>query len=189
VAATRAEAPAADVELAAGVTTGRKEPAQRAKVEDIALGVPGRVDVSVDLSDQIGVSPNDVKEAVRASKVMNAVEIPADLKNALDSAEAKSAPTAQKKPPPTPAKGTPAVDTKAADAAKAEAAKAEAAAKAAEAAKAEAARKAAEATKAAEAAKAEAAKAAKSLPRSRSNPKRRQRLLRRLPRRVSAVAS
>src|SRR6185312_2594059 len=105
VAATRAEAPVADVELAAGVTTGRKEPAQRAKVEDIALGVPGRVDVSVDLSDQIGVSANDVKEAVRASKVMNAVEIPADLKNALDTAEAPpaKAATAQKKPPPTPA--------------------------------------------------------------------------------------
>lgn len=160
----RAEAPVADVELAAGVTTGRSAQPQRAKVEDIALGTPGRADVSLDLADQVGISANDVKEAVRASKVMNAVEVPADLQNALDSAEA---PVKQKKPPPTPAKGTPAVDTKvedkaaaaakAAEAAKAEAAKAEAA-------KAEAAKKAAEAEKAAAAAKAEAAKAAKPLP-------------------------
>jgi len=157
--AARAEAPVADVELAAGVTTGRSAKEQRAKVEDIALGTPGRADVSVDLADQIGISANDVKEAVRASKVMNAVEVPADLKDALEPAKQP-----QKKPPPTPAKGTPAVDTKAAEAAKAEADKAAAAAKAAEAAKAEAAKKAAEAEKAAAAAKAEAAKAAKPLP-------------------------
>lgn len=157
-ASSRAEAPVADVELAAGVTTGRSATPQRAKVEDIALGTPGRADVSVDLADQIGVSANDVKEAVRASKVMNAVEVPADLQHALDSAEAAPAKT-QKKPPPTPAKGVPAVDTKAADAAKAEAEKAAAAAKAADAAKAEAARQAAEAEKAAAAAKAAAAKA------------------------------
>ena len=156
-ASARAEAPVADVELAAGVTTGRSAQPQRAKVEDIALGTPGRADVSVDLADQIGVSANDVKEAVRASKVMNAVEVPADLQHALDTADAPA--KTQKKPPPTPAKGVP-VDTRAADAAKAEAEKAAAAAKAADAAKAEAARQAAEAEKAAAAAKAEAAKAA-----------------------------
>ncbi|MEO8842824.1 MAG: hypothetical protein ABI591_13865 [Kofleriaceae bacterium] len=106
--------PASNIELAAGVTTGRSAQQAKPKVEDIALGVPGRVDVSVDLSDQVAVSTKDVKEAVRASKVMNAVEIPDDLKNALDSAGA--APSAKpRKPPPTPAKGMPAVDPKAAE--------------------------------------------------------------------------
>src|SRR6185312_12905539 len=62
--AARAEAPVADVELAAGVTTGRSAQPARAKVEDIALGTPGRADVSLDLADQIPVSANDVKEAV-----------------------------------------------------------------------------------------------------------------------------
>ena len=76
--------PAANIELGAGVTTGRSSP--KPKAEDIALGVPGRADVSVDLSDQVAVSPKDVKEAVRASKVMNAVEIPDELKSALGSA-------------------------------------------------------------------------------------------------------
>jgi len=165
-ASSYAEAPASNVELAAGVTTGRSTAAARPKVEDIQLGVPGRVDVSTDLSDQVGISKNDVKEAVRASKVMNAVEIPDDLKNALDSAEA-SAKTAARKPPPTPAKGMAAVDPRAAEAAAkaADAAKAEAARAQAEATKAADAAKAAEAAKTAAAAKAaDAAKAAKSLP-------------------------
>ena len=136
--------PAANIELGAGVTTGRSSP--KPKVDDIALGVPGRVDVSVDLSDQVAVSPKDVKEAVRASKVMNAVEIPDELKNALDSAEAST--PKPRKPPPTPAKGMPAVDPKAAE-------------KAVEAAKAEAA-KSAEVARAADAAKVAAAKAVES---------------------------
>lgn len=139
VSAPQAQAPAppaSNIELVAGVTTGRSSQQAKPKVEDIALGVPGRSDVSVDLSDQVPVSTKDVKEAVRASKVMNAVEIPDDLKNALDSAEA-TPPPKPRKPPPTPAKGMPAVDplaaekaveaAKAADTAKAEAAKAEAA--------------------------------------------------------------
>ncbi len=178
------EAKADDIALGAGVTTGARAPvAPQAKADDIALGVPGRADVSVDLSEQVAVSPKDVKEAVRASKVMNAVELPDDLKNALDQAEKPTEKPAekpaekvaeksgkQKRPPPTPAKGAPVVDAttqaaaeaknaeaqKAADAAKAEAAKAEA-----EAAKAAAAAKAAEEAKTAAAAKAaEAAKAA-----------------------------
>lgn len=146
VAAPQAQAPeppASNIELAAGITTGRSSQQAKPKVEDIVLGVPGRVDVSVDLSDQVPVSTKDVKEAVRASKVMNAVEIPDDLKNALDSAEA-TPPPKPRKPPPTPAKGMPAVDprvaekaveaAKAADTAKADAAKA-ASAKVAEATK------------------------------------------------------
>ena len=156
---TPAHEPAAkaqNVELGSGVTTGRQAAQAKGKVDDIALGVPGRVDVSVDLSDQVAISTKDVKEAVRASKVMNAVEIPDELKNALETADAP--PAKQRKPPPTPAKGMPAVDPKAAekvveaqkqaDTAKAEAAKAAEAARQADVAKVAAA-KAAEAAKAA----------------------------------------
>ncbi len=148
-----AEAPAANVELGVGVSTGTRAPAL-AKADDIALGVPGRVDVSVDLSDQVKLSPNDVKEAVRASKVMNAVELPEDLKNALDQAEEKPA-VKQKRPPPTPAKGAPVVDAKTQAAAEAKAAT-----EAAKAAKAEATKAEAEATKATKAAEAATAAAA-----------------------------
>ncbi len=41
-------------------------------------------DVSVDLSDHLAISASDVKEAVRASRTMKAVEIPADLAAQLD---------------------------------------------------------------------------------------------------------
>jgi hypothetical protein len=41
-------------------------------------------DVSIDLSDHIAVRPDDVKEAVRASRVMSAVEPPADADDAID---------------------------------------------------------------------------------------------------------
>ncbi len=48
----------------------------------------GDDDVSVDLSDHLAISASDVKEAVRASKVMKAVDLPADLQAALDGADA-----------------------------------------------------------------------------------------------------
>lgn len=41
-------------------------------------------DVSVDLSEHLSIGAEDVKEAVRASKVMNAVDVPADLMAELD---------------------------------------------------------------------------------------------------------
>lgn len=44
-------------------------------------------EVSVDLSDHLAISASDVKEAVRASKVMKAVDLPADLQAQLDSSE------------------------------------------------------------------------------------------------------
>ena len=165
-----------DVELAAGVSTGAGAQAGVShKAEDIALGVPGRADLPVDLGDQVQLSRSDVKEAVQAAKATDAGELSADLKSTGARANEKSG-GKSKRPPRTPAKGAPVVDaknlaavvegTKAAEAAEAaktaEAAKAAnpvAAAKAAEAAKAEAA-KAVTATKAAEAAKAESTKAA-----------------------------
>jgi hypothetical protein len=74
--------------------TGRR-PAEPAP--DVSLGAAGRSparptpapsdvssEVSLDLSDHIAVRPDDVKEAVRASKVMSAVEVPQDLLDALE---------------------------------------------------------------------------------------------------------
>ncbi|MBA3395596.1 MAG: hypothetical protein H0T89_23335 [Deltaproteobacteria bacterium] len=118
----------------------------RAPAEDFGLGAPGRgtsskSDVSLDLADHIAVRADDVKEAVRASKVMSAVEAPKDLMDQVDE----------------PVK--PAVDTKAADAARAAESKAAEAARAAEVAR--AAETARAEAKAAEAAKAKAVEAAK----------------------------
>lgn len=85
-------------------------------VEDVALGAPGRTtpvpqptDVSLDLSDQVGVGLDDVKEAVRASKVMSAVDVPKDLLDSLaDPTPAKPEPVVAKpveqKPEPVVAK-------------------------------------------------------------------------------------
>ena len=47
-------------------------------------------EVSVDLSDHLAVSAHDVKEAVRASKVMAAVEVPKDVLAELEANEAKA---------------------------------------------------------------------------------------------------
>jgi hypothetical protein len=74
--------------------------------EDVALGAPGRADteatdMSMDLSDHVAVRPDDVKEAVRASKVMAAVDVPKEL---LDQLEEPVAPPKPVEPPrPTPA--------------------------------------------------------------------------------------
>lgn len=184
-----------DVELGTGVSAGVRAPATSlAKADDIALGVPGRADVSVDLSEQVKPSANDVKEAVRASKVMNAVELPDDLKAALDQTQVDEKPiTKQKRPPRTPPKGAPIVDVnstaaveaaagaaaKATEAAKVEAAKVEAAkveaakveaAKAVKAPKTADAGKSAKGAKASEATKAKAAAAAKSAAKTQPKP-------------------
>ncbi|MDQ3339740.1 MAG: hypothetical protein M4D80_31650 [Myxococcota bacterium] len=83
----------------------------RAPVEDVGLGAPGarnapaaaKSDVSLDLADHMGVKPDDVKEAVRQSRQMTAVEAPKDL---LDQADAPVPP-----PKATPAAATPAAVT------------------------------------------------------------------------------
>ncbi len=83
----------------------------------VALGSPGRAparatpappvsaavssDVSLDLTDHIAVRRDDVKEAVRASKVMSAVDVPQDLLDALEdrpSAKPEAPPAELKKP-------------------------------------------------------------------------------------------
>ncbi len=93
--------PVEDVALGAPGAQAAKAP--KAPVEDVALGAPGRntpvpskTDVSLDLSDQVGVGLDDVKEAVRASKVMTAVEVPKDLAAILD----EPAPVEKPKPEP-----------------------------------------------------------------------------------------
>ncbi len=105
VASAREEAvPKASFDLGApGASASAARPA-KPPVEDIALGAPGAreaatapaaqaaaADLSMDLSDHLAINPADVKEAVRASKVMTAVEVPKDLQDELTAAEAKPA--------------------------------------------------------------------------------------------------
>ncbi len=133
-----------------------------APVEDVALGASGAraadskvaarfsdkpADVSIDLSEHLSVKPDDVKEAVRASKVMSAAEVPKDLLDAIEDKPAEKA--AEKPAAAAKVAEKPAAQAKAAE--KAEPAAAKAAEKAAE--------KPAAAAKAAE--KAEPAAAAK----------------------------
>jgi hypothetical protein len=63
-------------------------------------------EVSIHLSDHIAVRPDDVKEAVRASKVLSAVEVPPDLLEAIEGRPAErssgsSSSTLPKPPSPT----------------------------------------------------------------------------------------
>ncbi|HET9623443.1 MAG TPA: hypothetical protein VFP84_18850, partial [Kofleriaceae bacterium] len=85
-----ASPPAPDVGLGApGATAAPRKPAEPA-APDVGLGAPGRQparptpvpmaeDVSLSLSDHVEVRPDDVKEAVRQSRIMPAVELPKDL--------------------------------------------------------------------------------------------------------------
>ncbi|HEU0030997.1 MAG TPA: hypothetical protein VFQ53_10225 [Kofleriaceae bacterium] len=94
-------------DLALGAPGTARTPAQ-AKSDNVPLGAPGRgepaapkapaPDVSLDLTEQMPVRAADVKEAVRQSKVIQAVDVPKEL---LESPPAKQAPA---KPPerPTP---------------------------------------------------------------------------------------
>ena len=100
--------PKADFDLGApgaGATAGSKKPA--APTEDFALGAPGAAsakadkkpaaaDLSLDLTADMPVKAADVKEAVRQSKVMTAVEVPKELQDELE-APAQSAKAAAEK--------------------------------------------------------------------------------------------
>jgi hypothetical protein len=70
--------------------------AAAAKGADIALGAPGRTDVSLDLADHVDVGAADVKEAVRASQVMKAVDVPPELAAEMERPAAKVEPKAEK---------------------------------------------------------------------------------------------
>jgi hypothetical protein len=121
----------ADIDLGApGAAAVAKAP--KLPVEDVALGAPGarpqRSEVSIDLADHMGVKPDDVKEAVRQSKQMSAVEVPKEL---LDQVEAPvpppkaAAPVAAPKPvePPKPVEAPKPVEPKPVEAPKPVAAK------------------------------------------------------------------
>jgi hypothetical protein len=84
----------ADIDLG---TPGASMPTTkpRTPVEDVPLGAAGaqaarppvaaaKSDVSLDLADHMGLKPADVKEAVRQSKQMSAVEVPKELLAAID---------------------------------------------------------------------------------------------------------
>jgi hypothetical protein len=128
--------PAPDLALGkAGSSAATRRP-EPLPVEDIKLGAPGaseksgvpvKTDLSTDLSSDFSLRPDDVKEAVRASKVMSAVEVPQDLLDAVETkpetrkAEAKKAepkveakkaePKVEVKPEP-PKKAEPKVEAK-----------------------------------------------------------------------------
>jgi hypothetical protein len=95
-AAAADELPAADFDLGAPGAVAAK-PVAAKPIEDIALGAPGvqpepvkakapQSEVSIDLSEHLSIKPDDVKEAVRASKVMQAVDVPQDLLEAVEPA-------------------------------------------------------------------------------------------------------
>ncbi len=109
------EPPVEDFALGApGVAFAPEVP--KLPVEDVALGAPGRnaavpqqTDVSLDLSEQVGVGLDDVKEAVRASRVMSAVEVPKELLDAIAEPPVKPEPVVAKKPEPVAKKPEPVV--------------------------------------------------------------------------------
>lgn len=102
-AAARDAMPKADFDLGAPGATASAARPPKPPVEDVALGAPGMTakpapapvaakpvaELSTDLSLDVAVKPSDVKEAVRASKVMAAVDVPADLQDELDMPAAK----------------------------------------------------------------------------------------------------
>jgi hypothetical protein len=109
-AAAREDMPKADFALGAPGATASPARPPKAPVEDIALGAPGAreaakpaaaaakpaADLSMDLSLDVAIKPSDVKEAVRASKVMTAVDVPKELQDELDKPAAKPAAAAAK---------------------------------------------------------------------------------------------
>ncbi len=95
----------------------------KAPVEDIPLGASGasaastpsrpskpapQSEVSIDLSAHMNVRPDDVKEAVRQSRVMSAVEMPKDLTEAEAPKATEKQPVAAKQPEPKAADKAPA---------------------------------------------------------------------------------
>lgn len=112
--ATEAPAPIAAAPIAPPVALGapgagtQRRPSE--PVEDVALGAPGRrpekptpspdqvSDVSIDLADHIEVKADDVKEAVRQSRIMAAVEPPpeeVELARELPRSEERTVPSAR----------------------------------------------------------------------------------------------
>lgn len=104
--AARDDMPKADFDLGAPGAAASPARPPKPPVDDIALGAPGvreaarqapaaaakpAADLSTDLSLDVAIKPSDVKEAVRASKVMTAVDVPKELQDELDKPAAKPA--------------------------------------------------------------------------------------------------
>ena len=76
---------AADLELGApGATAAPASRPPVPKTADIPLGNAGKSEVSIDLADHMAVGADDVKEAVRASQVMKAVDVPKELLESVE---------------------------------------------------------------------------------------------------------
>lgn len=89
---------APELELGApGVTATAAAARAAGKAEDIALGAPGKTggasNVEVDLAADMPLSPAAVKEAVRQSQVMKAVDVPPELADEMKPAAAAKAET------------------------------------------------------------------------------------------------
>lgn len=107
-AAARGQPVSRSPDLALGAPgAARRGEAEPTIVDDVPLGAPGRgqaritpppatsvppSEVSIDLADHIAVRPADVQEAVRASKVMAAVDVPQDLLDAIEDKPTSRAP-------------------------------------------------------------------------------------------------
>lgn len=103
--AARDDMPKADFDLGAPGAQAAAARPPKPPVEDVALGAPGAreagrvapaADLSMDLSLDVAIKPSDVKEAVRASKVMTAVDVPKELQDELDKPAAKPVAAAAK---------------------------------------------------------------------------------------------
>jgi biotin carboxyl carrier protein len=105
--APEAPLPKADFDLGApGAAASTAAKQVKTPAEDIALGAsgakpqPGKTpggELSMDLAAEMPVKAADVKEAVRASKVMTAVEVPKELQDELDQASKPVEKVAEKK--------------------------------------------------------------------------------------------
>ncbi len=108
-AAAAAEAPRApDFELGAPGAVAAAASAKAAPTADIALGKPGKSEnIEVDLAADVPLSAAAVKEAVRQSQVMKAVDVPPELAAELEKpaakVEAKPAAKVEEKPAAKPA--------------------------------------------------------------------------------------
>ncbi|HEY1554747.1 MAG TPA: hypothetical protein VGF94_07935 [Kofleriaceae bacterium] len=111
----------ADLEL--GLPGGAAAPVrEQTAVDDIPLGMAGRTsepvierhtesdvdDVSLDLADHLAVKPADVQEAVRASQVMRAVDVPPDLLAEMEAKPERKPEREARKLEPAPATTPPA---------------------------------------------------------------------------------
>ncbi|RMH41112.1 MAG: hypothetical protein D6689_11845 [Deltaproteobacteria bacterium] len=79
--------PPPEVPVPSLVPSGSPEESGPTQIPEPAVGDYDDDDVSIDLSDHLSIGADDVKEAVRQSRTMDAVQVPPDLADALDDDE------------------------------------------------------------------------------------------------------